>query len=699
MPGLRNGGSPNLPDDARSGELFTYDRGEYVEYISIDPEAGGTYRDIPIWTPQEAAAYLNRSGYDWYTNSLGVLDDGVLNFAFFNSQDDFFETGYINDSFTVAFSEYFDFSAFTPAQRDAARLSIGLWDDLINIDIVETNNIADADIRYGNTDTGSSSQAYAYLPFGTVNDDPEGGWSNINDLAGDVWVNHYLSSNFSPLGSSYYGNFTLIHETGHALGLSHPGNYNAGDDEDGDGVPDPITYANDAEYAQDSQQYTVMSYFDAYETGAMYIDWTLMNFSYASTPMVHDIAAIQAIYGADTNTRLGDTIYGFGSTADRAVYDFTLNSRPVLTIYDAGGNDTINFSGWNTDSIIDLNAGAYSSGGGTEDFLTLEQINANRAALGFAARTQATYDLYNQQFRDGLGLTNGLFRDNIAIAYGTTIENAVGGGGDDFIVANNVANRIDGGAGSDTVSYQTATSGVILYMGLSFTAFGGAAGDRLSSIENIVGSAHNDIIVGSFGDNVISGGTGGRDILMGGGGNDTISYAHATSAVGIDLQYSRTILGARDDIILGFNNIVGSDFDDILSGNSGNNRLSGGDGKDRIDGGKGNDTLNGGLGADTLTGGKGNDVFVFDAFDDARDLITDFKAREDRIDLSGIDANSNTYDDDAFAFIGSTGFSNVAGQLRFAGGILEGDVDGDGLADFSIQLQGRVSLGAGDFIL
>lgn len=696
---LSNAGRVNLPHDARSGEHFSYDRGEYVQSASIDPYAGGTYNDKPIWTADQAGAYLNRTGYDWYTDNGGVLDDGVLNFAFFNSQDDFIGTGYINDSFTVAFSEYFDFQAMTPEQRDAARLTLGLWDDLVNISFVETDDVVAADIRYGNTDTGTASQAYAYLPFGSVYDDPEGGWSNLNDLGGDVWVNYTLASNFSPLDSSYYGNFTLLHETGHALGLSHPGNYNASDDDDGDGVPDPITYANDAEYAQDSQQYTIMSYFDAYETGAQYIDWTLMNFAYAATPMVHDIAAIQAIYGADTNTRLGDTVYGFDSTADRDIYDFEINSRPILTIYDAGGNDTINFSGWDTDSIINLNEGQYSSGGGTEEFLSLEEINANRAELGFAARTQATYDLYNQLFRDPQGLTNGLFHDNIAIAYGVTVENAVGGGGDDLIVANNVANRIEGGAGSDTVSYETATSGVIVYMGTSFTAFGGAAGDKLISIENLVGSAHNDIIVGDWRDNVIDGGTGGRDVLIGGGGDDTISYANATSGVGINLARSQGSNGAAGDTIWGFTHAVGSDFNDTLTGNRDHNMLSGGAGDDILDGDKGNDTLNGGLGADRMTGGNGRDTFVFDAIDTARDVITDFKVKQDVIDLSGIDAIDGTFDDDAFSFLGSAAFSNVAGQLRFANGILEGDVNGDGVADFSIQLQGRVNLSIGDLIL
>ncbi len=69
------------------------------------------------------------------------------------------------------------------------------------------------------------------------------------------------------------------------------------------------------------------------------------------TPMMNDIMAMQAMYGADTTTRTGDTVYGFqsnitGSTA--AIYNFSQNLNPIICIWDAGGNDTLNLSGWNT---------------------------------------------------------------------------------------------------------------------------------------------------------------------------------------------------------------------------------------------------------------------------------------------------------------------------------------------------------------
>ncbi len=717
----------------RSDDTGLHDRGEPVNPTgSLDPYAGDTYRDKPIWDLDQITANLNRTEWDWYTNNPGVLGktDTTINFGFWNTQDDFFGTGYISDDETSAFNEFFYFGgpytgdavngAFSAAQRTAARDTLVLWDDLINVNFVETS-VATADIRYGNTYTGGA-QAYAYLPFGTIfNDAPgtPGGFSNLEDLGGDVWVDFTVASNFFPLRTSYYSYTTLIHETGHALGLSHPGDYDALNDSDGDGVPDPITYDNDAFYAQDSTQYTVMSYFDGYETGQQEIDWTLLNFVYASTPLVHDIAAIQEIYGADLTTRTGDTVYGFNSTANRDVYNFSLNTRPILTIYDAGGNDTIDFSGWNTPSVINLNEGSFSSGGGTQEFLTLAQVNANRAALGFAPRSQATYDFYMSTFREGLGLTNGLYHDNISIAYGVTIENARGGGGNDLIIANQAANRIDGGAGSDTVSYETSNRGIAIALSQDTIGSGGAAGDRLISIENIIGTRFNDTIVGDGRDNLISGGTGGRDILIGGNGNDTLSYETSDGGVNINLLTNRTGGDAEGDTISGFENLIGSFEDDNLVGSAGDNKIWGGAGDDRIDGGIGNDQLfggddndsliggfgddklNGGAGADRLEGGQGRDTFVFtnDDVDGSTDRIVDFSRGSDKIDLSGIDAIAGTNANDAFSFIGSGAFTSHAGELRFAGGFVYGDVDGDGVADFTIQVSGTTVLTAADFVL
>jgi Ca2+-binding RTX toxin-like protein len=144
------------------------------------------------------------------------------------------------------------------------------------------------------------------------------------------------------------------------------------------------------------------------------------------------------------------------------------------------------------------------------------------------------------------------------------------------------------------------------------------------------------------------------------------------------------------------------------SATAGNDLLIGTNGKDKISGLAGNDTLVGGLGVDNLTGGLGADVFKFNASNETgktsatRDVITDFKHSEgDKIDLSGIDANSKLAGNQAFKFIGSKSFSGNAGEVRFdsTNKILYGNANADKTPDFAIQLNGVKSLVIDDFVL
>lgn len=406
---------------------------------SADPDAGGTMRDLPIWTPEQISAQLNRTGFEW---SAKALSDGVLTYGFYDGPT---TTGIYNNPHEAA--EKYGYSPMNEAQREATRDALGYWDDLVPLRFQEQSvGHGNWDLSYATTTTGPG-QAWAYLPHGKAYG------AQYKHIEGDVWVNPGPVSGLQ-LEEGFYGMQTLIHETGHALGLSHPGDYNASDE-------GPLSYAL-ADYYQDSRQYTVMSYWDSYETGARHIDWATMRYVYSPTPLVHDVAAIQAIYGVDTTTRTGDTTYGFNFTADladRTAFQLTEHKlAPVFTIWDAGGVDTLDLSGYDTPSYIDLNPGSFSSAGGVDHFLTLAEINANNAAAGLPARTELLYEIYNngvegvnggESWREIIGATDPLMHDNISIAYGAIIENAVGGSGNDTIVGNSVDNQLTGGAGED----------------------------------------------------------------------------------------------------------------------------------------------------------------------------------------------------------------------------------------------------------
>ncbi len=165
------------------------------------------------------------------------------------------------------------------------------------------------------------------------------------------------------------------------------------------------------------------------------------------------------------------------------------------------------------------------------------------------------------------------------------------------------------------------------------------------------------------------------------------------------LQFSLAVQDADGDAtatqVLDVGIVGGTTF----TGGADNEAIQGSAGNDTLNGGGGNDTLTGGLGKDTLTGGDGNDVYDFNAVAESpaganRDVVSGFASGADTIDLSGIDAISgNANPNDDFSYLGGAAFTNVAGQLRFdvATQTLQADVDGNGGADFEVQLVGVVA--------
>jgi serralysin len=460
--------------------------------------------------------------------------NGVITYTFLDKSH---LTGLYNNP-TAGFEAAFGLSSYTPAQQAAARAAIHLWDDLIPQTFVESKGMG-ADIVFANS--LDPAQAYAYYPGSR-------GWKFQSDVftndPNNVQAGNWTNNWFTNLG---YGNTTLVHELGHTLGLSHPGAYNFGQDSDGDGVPDDLTYANFAEYAQDSNQYTIMSYFSGNQTGARVVNWTGLLNANPQTPMLHDIMTIQAKYGADLNTRVDDTVYGFHANAGNALYDFGQNPYPYLAIYDAGGNDTIDLSGFTVSQFIDLHAGSFSSiGGGMPDPAAVNAYLDNIVAIGgpdFGDFDLATWTSVMNSFRTanansiaadqqflGQPAVTGIFASeyqNVSIAYGTIIENAIGGSARDLIHGNDYDNHLSGLAG-------------------------------------------NDVIRGFGGNDMIDGGAG-ADVLTGGAGNDTFVFNN------IELGDLITDFGGSDTIDLsGLGNGLHFIGDAAFSGALGEVRYSGG---------------------------------------------------------------------------------------------------------------------------
>jgi Ca2+-binding RTX toxin-like protein len=200
----------------------------------------------------------------------------------------------------------------------------------------------------------------------------------------------------------------------------------------------------------------------------------------------------------------------------------------------------------------------------------------------------------------------------------------------------------------------------------------------------------------------------------------SVSVVGVTQNVKIDLlgtneilSSTSTVLGAGAKILglLGVSAIngVGNALANAITGNKAANSLNGAAGNDSLAGGGGADRLTGGVGKDVTSGGLANDIFDFNALGEmgktalTRDRIADFGHLADRIDLSTIDVAMGP-GNQKFAFIGTGAFTGVKGQLHYkfegpAKTIVEGDVDGNRVADFQIELTGHKLLTAGDFIL
>lgn len=178
------------------------------------------------------------------------------------------------------------------------------------------------------------------------------------------------------------------------------------------------------------------------------------------------------------------------------------------------------------------------------------------------------------------------------------------------------------------------------------------------------------------------------DVVSGDGDNDLIHGAGA-----MDLVYGRA----------GKDKLWGDKGNDTVVGGVGRDKLFGNEGNDRLSGGRQGDVVNGGADQDILMGGSGADRFVFESVTDsnvgAADTIVDFRRGSDVIALAQIDANTAVDGNQRFDYIAKKLFTATAGELRCdASGMLMGDVDGDGQADFAISILPAVRLTSGDFI-
>lgn len=478
-------------------------------------------------------------------------------------------------------------------QVSAFEAALQEWEHVANISFTEVTDPTSGDgtpgvFRIAFYNDEEENAAYAYLP-------------SAYQWGGDIWLNpdetvvgtgFWTTSDSLAVGGGAFG--TLLHEVGHALGLTHPNDH-----------PTSPFY---------DYSYTIMSYnvpdFGWFREvtddggGGFILTYYPVE---PWTPMIYDIAAAQYLYGPNMSYMSGDDIYTFDP-----------ETPFFMTIWDAGGIDTIDVSNFTLGCTINLQEGTLSwiripsdpLPPGTED------------DPGFNVR-----DIY-----EGI--------NNLGIAYGTVIENATGGEGNDLLSGNDAANRLTGGDGIDELHgnggadlldgghgnddlYGGDGADMLIGSGGDDSLFGDYGADKL------VGGFGNDYLDGSYGDDVIFGSNGndileggwGDDILYGGPGNDGIyggegtdeaRYGDAVRGVTVDLGLTdfQDTVGAGMDQLFQVENLTGSNYADVFIGDDGDNVLYGKAGNDTLTGNGGRDILIGGGGSDRLTGSGGRDVLI-----------------------------------------------------------------------------------------
>ncbi|WP_191060757.1 M10 family metallopeptidase [Geminicoccus harenae] len=395
------------------------------------------------------------------------------------------------------------------AQRAAIRAALDHIEQFVDVRFVPVADGAASVgvLRFAQSE--SAGGAYRFLP-------------HESPAAGDIWLPWWFGTpevDLLPGGSDY---MTVLHEIGHALGLTHPH----------DSSPAMVP-------GEDWLGGTLMSYRvfpgDVPASGS----WP---FVFPDGLSAYDVDALRFLYGARAHATGDD------------VYRFEQDPMMLTTLVDDGGTDLLDLSNQVADVQVDLRQGNWSLVGWEYGWL---DPAGNYAELPRSLRT----------------------------AFGTIIENANGGSGNDHITGNGADNVLAGFDGAD------------MLLGLG-------GNDRL------LGLGGSDQLFGEAGADLLNGGSL-ADVLDGGAGNDEMFGADGRDRLG------------------------GGAGDDIAHGGSANDILAGGAGDDVLGGGADDDLLNGGVGDDVLTGGTGRDRFVLEADAGSSDRITDFSAGIDQILLRG----------------------------------------------------------------
>lgn len=383
-----------------------------------------------------------------------------------------------------------DLGTMQQAAARAAFAQISAATGLTFTEITETDTVH-ANIRISQTGDNDVASAYGGFP------------SDTRGVAGDIWFGRNNQPFYDMAAQGSWGFATMMHEIGHTMGLKHGHQDYTNTDLSAYFGTSPRFGTQSLTPDRDGQAYSLMTYTPAPFTNSNFAGEKV---NQPQTYMQYDLAALQYLYGANFTTNATDTVYSWSATTGEMFINGVGQGAPsgnkiLLTIWDGGGNDTLDLSNYSRGVSIDLRPGAFS----TLDADQLANHLAYQGLTALAPGNVAMSLLYNNDSR-------------------SLIENARGGIGNDVFIGNIANNLLDGGAGSDTVIF-TNTTGINVLLndtGADVIVTHDGETDTLRSIENIGGTSGNDAIIGNSQANVLTGGSGGVDVLVGLGGDDRL---------------------------------------------------------------------------------------------------------------------------------------------------------------------------------
>nr|WP_294816392.1 M10 family metallopeptidase C-terminal domain-containing protein [uncultured Sphingomonas sp.] len=410
-----------------------------------------------------------------------------LTYSFPESGSNYNSSGYDTNGVSVY---QLELGSMQQAAARAAFAQLSAATGLTFTEISDTDTVH-ANIRISQTGDADVPSAYGGFP------------SDTRGVAGDIWFGRNNQPYYDMATQGTWGFATMMHEIGHTMGLKHGHQDYTNTDLSSYFGSSPRFGTQSLTPDRDGQAWSLMTYTPAPFTNSNFAGEKV---NQPQTYMQYDLAALQYLYGANYTTNATDTVYSWNATTGEMFVNGVGQGAPagnriLMTLWDGGGNDTLDLSNYADGVTVDLRPGAFST-------LDQDQI-ANHLAYqnltALAPGNVAMSLLYNNDAR-------------------SLIENAKGGVGNDIFVGNIANNLLDGGAGSDTVIFTNPTGITVTLNDTNADVIVTHDGetDTLRSIENIGGTGGNDAIVGNSQANTLVGGSGGADVLLGLGGDDRL---------------------------------------------------------------------------------------------------------------------------------------------------------------------------------